>query len=316
MKKAKIIQRKEVFRCVLALCLVVSFHTTSVLGQQAPMYSQYMFNMLNINPAYAGNRAVNNVNVLYRNQWVGFDGSPKTLSLSWDKRHQDSNVGYGVQLYNDQLGIENTTGFQGFYSYRLPFQNSSLSLGLSAGVMNFKGRYAEANPIDPADPAFAKSDSKYLPMVGFGMLYSTEKWYAAFSIPELLNTKVYYNDAKNVFNVSRHYFLTGGYIFDVTDAMKIKPSVLLKAVSGAPVQADLNVNVWLQNMVGFGLSYRTGDAMVAMAELQITPQIRVGYAYDYTLSALNNYNQGTHELMLRYEFDAGKLVSLFSPRYY
>jgi len=322
MKKNEKIQRKVSVvpvKITFLLVMMLYFLPTILYGQQSPMYSQYMFNMLTVNPAYAGHRAVNNINVLYRNQWVGFEGSPQTTSISWDKRQENSNVGYGIQLYDDRLGIESTTGFQALYSYRLVLENSTFTFGLSAGMLNFKASYDEASPLDLGDPAFAMAESAWLPTVGFGVLFSKEKWYAGFSIPALLKTKTFYNDptrSDNALGANHHYFLTGGYIFEVSDELKIKPSVLFKAVSEFPTQVDLNINVWLKNTIGLGISYRTDDALVGIAEFQITPQIRVGYAYDYSLSVLNRFNQGTHELMLRYEFDSGKVLDLLSPRYY
>jgi len=322
MKKNEKIQRKvgvDPVKIIFLLFMILYFLPAILYGQQSPMYSQYMFNMLTVNPAYAGHRAVNNINVLYRNQWAGFEGSPQTTSISWDKRQEKSNVGYGIQLYNDRLGIENTTGFQALYSYRLALENSTFTFGLSAGFLNFKASYDETTPLDPGDPAFAMAESAWLPTVGFGVLFSKERWYAGFSIPALLKTKTFYNDptrTKNASGANHHYFLTGGYIFDVSDVVKIKPSVLFKAVSEFPTQVDLNMNVWLRNTIGLGMSYRTGDALVGMAEFQITPQIRIGYAYDFTLSVLSKFNQGTHELMLRYEFDTSKVLDILSPRYY
>ncbi len=301
------------------LLILLCIRASVMVGQQTPMYSQYMFNMLNINPAYAGNRAVNSVNVLYRYQWAGFDGSPRTTVISWDNRENQHNVGYGIQLYNDQLGIESTTGVQGFYSYRIPFEHSSLTFGLSGGLLNYTARYTDVSLVDPGDPAFGMVQSVWLPTFGFGVLYNKETWYAGFSIPALLKTKDIYDDAySNIASTgaSHHYFLTGGYIFDASDVLKIKPSMLIKLMDGAPVQADFNVNAWWQNKVGLGVSYRTGDAIIGMAEIQITPQIRIGYAYDYTLSALSMFNQGTHEIMLRYEFDLHKTLDFLSPRYY
>ena len=320
MKKSEIMPTPVIpVKPIFLLVLMVYFLPSILYGQQAPMYSQYMFNMLTVNPAYAGNRAVNNVNVLYRYQWVGFEGSPQTTSISWDKRQNNSNVGYGIQIYNDRLGIENTTGLQALYSYRLALENSTFTFGLSAGLLNFKARYDETNPLDNGDPAFAMAESAWLPTIGFGMLFSKEKWYVGLSVPALLKTKSFYNDptrTENASGANHHYFLTGGYIVEISEFLKLKPSVLIKAVSGSSPQADLNMNIWMKNTIGLGFSYRTADALVAMAEFQISPQIRLGYAYDYTLSVLNKYNQGTHELMLRYEFDSGKVLDLLSPRYY
>jgi type IX secretion system PorP/SprF family membrane protein len=302
----------------LFLCVCLLAGAFQLKAQQEPMYSQYMFNMMHINPAYAGNRAVDNITLLYRKQWVGIDNAPQTGSVSWDRRADESNVGYGLQLYYDQLGIEKTTGFQAFYSYRIAFENAFLSLGLSAGLLNYRADYSQVTTIDPGDPRFQKDVNGWLPTIGFGLLYGTDTWYAGFSIPALLHTKI---DATNYLNqknmgANNHYFLTGGYVFSVSDYVKIKPSLLLKAVKGAPLECDFNVNGWFYDVIGLGVSYRTGDALVGMAEIQLSPRLRLGYAYDYTISNLNVFSKGTHEIMLRYEFDKLKEQRILSPRYY
>lgn len=290
---------------------------TLVEAQQEPMYSQYMFNMLNVNPAYAGNSGADNVTLLYRMQWAGVDGAPRTGTFSWDRRQAESNVGYGLQIYNDRLGIENTTGFQAFYSYRLRFQKSNLTLGLSAGALNYQATYSRVAVIQGNDPRFMEDVNSILPSIGFGAIYSAERIYVGFSIPALLNTKIDNNNEPVVTSANNHYFLTGGYIFDLSDAVKLKPSLLVKAVKGSPLAVDINMNAWFQDKVGLGVSYRTGDALVGLFEMQLSPKFRVGYAYDFVISNLKTYNLGgSHELMLRYEFNNPKNQRVMSPRYY
>jgi type IX secretion system PorP/SprF family membrane protein len=286
-------------------------------AQQEPMYSQYMFNMLQINPAYAGNRATSNLTALYRKQWVSIEGSPTTATISWDKRASGSNVGYGVQLYNDRLGIEQNTGIQGFYSYRIPFKSSFLSFGINGGVVNYRAELSQLSTT-MSDPLFQEDIKSWLPTAGFGILYATEHWYTGISTPSLLQTKNPYNRviaaSRGIFN--QNIFLTAGYIFQTSEAIKLKPSVLIKATNGAPIQVDLNLNAWFLDAVGIGASYRTGDSFVGMAELQISPIFRLGYAYDYTTSNLKTFSNGTHELMLRYEFGIENEQKVLSPRYY
>jgi len=272
------------------------------------MYSQYMFNMLHINPAYAGSRAADNITLLYRNQWIGMAGAPKTGAFSWDKRADDSNVGYGLEVYSDKLGIEATTGFQAFYSYHLPFENSYLSLGLSGGLLNYKVAYSEAVTNTGGDPVYQTDINSWLPTAGFGMVYVTPVWYVGLSIPALLNTKVSAKGAvtSSGFGANNHYFLTGGYDFVLDENIKLKPSVMIKAVKGSPVQYDINTMWWFKDKLGLGVSYRHADAVVGLLEVQITPKLRLGYSYDYTISDFRTYNQGTHELMLRWEIPNSK----------
>jgi len=306
-------------RIQLLLCFCLVFGCTFVQAQQDLMYSQYMNNMLNINPAYAGNRTVNNITALYRKQWVNIDGAPTIGSISWDYRSEDSRVGYGVQAYTDKVGVETNTGFQAFYSYHIPFDKSSLVFGLSGGVLNYRAAFLTGtNPTQGGgvDPSFSQDLNAVLPTAGIGALYSTNDWYVGLSVPSLLRVKVYNNDYKVVSMANNKYFLTGGYIFDASSVLKLKPSVMLKASSGTALQYDINLNAWINNSVGLGVSYRNKNAIAAMVEFQIAPGFTLGYAYDYLTSSLKTYSTGSHELMLRFEFAKGKTQQIQSPRYY
>jgi len=267
-----------------------------VQAQQKPMFSQYMFNLMNINPAYAGNRRSLSVAALYRNQWVGIEGAPKTGSLSVDYRGAESNIGFGIQAYDDQIGIERTTGVQTFYSYHVPLGESSLSLGIAGGVLNYTANYTRVSTIQPGDPSFAKTINGWLPTFGAGVIYSSPKFYLGFSVPDMLKTKINEQGRADVSSSAPflHFFATGGLIIRASDMISFKPSFLVKAVGGAPIQVDGNANIWFNNVFSLGVSYRTGDAIVGMAELQASPQIRIGYGYDHTISKLSSYARGTH----------------------
>jgi len=301
-------------RLMLYFCLL--FAGNSLKAQQEPMYSEYMFNMSHINPAYAGNRATDNITALYRKQWVAIDGAPATASLSWDKRAEGNNVGYGLQIYNDQLGIENTSGIQAFYSFRISFEKSFLSFGLSGGVLNYRAAFSRVITTQSDDPVFQNDVNGFLPTAGFGMLYATDNWYMGLSVPALFETKININESLVDYRANNHFFLTGGYIFKASEMLKLKPSMLLKAVKGAPLEYDFNMNAWIQDILGLGVSYRTNDALVTMFDIQVSDKFRLGYAYDYTISNLKPFSKGTHELMLRYEFTRRKNQRILSPRYY
>ena len=313
---SNLLNKRFISNINLIICLCLFFAVNTLKAQQEPMYSQYMFNMIQINPAYAGNRAVDNVTALYRKQWVGIEGAPSTASISWDKRLESSNVGYGLQVYNDRLGVESSSGFQAFYSYRLPFQSSSLTFGLSGGVLNYNAALNEVSTNQAGDPLFQEPVSGWLPTAGVGALYATDNWYAGLSVPALLQTKISNNYFSVTTGANNHYFLTSGYIFTASEILKLKPSFLIKAVTGAPIQCDFNLNAWIQDKIALGVSYRTGDSFVGMFEFQLAPDLRLGYAYDYTITNLKTYNNGTHELMLRYEFNGKKKNQILSPRYY
>lgn len=301
------------------LCLVFMLAASaSAEAQQAPMYSQYMFNMLNINPAYAGSRGVGTGTALYRNQWVGIQGAPQTASLSYDMSLHEKKIGLGFQFYDDRLGIERTTGLNASYAFRIQLTESgTLSLGLQAGVLNYRANYSEVRTFQPNDPSFNQNISGILPAAAAGIYYNSDKFYIGVSTPQLLKTKLSLNNSADVLSTTRdlHYYLATGFVLDLSQDLVLKPSMLVKAVSGAPVEFDFNTNLWIQDVISFGASYRTGDAMVGMVELQLSKQLRLGYAYDKTFSDLGTYNTGTHEMMLRYEFGSatGKVAS---PRYF
>lgn len=308
---------KKIIR-LLFVCLPVCIG--KVNAQTEAMYSQYMFNMMTVNPAYAGSREVLSANFLYRKQWVGLDGAPKTTAVSIDGTISDKKVGLGVQLYDDRIGAEKVTGLKLSVSTRIRVsENGILSGGLTAGMMNYQVNLtAVPNRFTPSDPAFGQNLNKWQPSVGMGLYYATDKFYAGFSMPNVIHTRL--NELEMISSGipkvnDQHYFLTSGFVATLSEDVKLKPSVMMKVVSGAPVQIDFNTNLWLKDMIGLGVSYRTGDAYVGMLELQANRQFRIGYAYDVTVSRLKGYNQGSHEIYLRMEFGSDK-SSIKSTRYF
>jgi len=271
------------------------------------------------NRAYAGSRGVGTATALYRNQWVGIPGAPQTTSLGFDMAIKEKKIGLGFQLYDDRLGIERSTGFNASYAFRIRLTESgTLSLGLQAGILNYRANYSEVRTFQPGDPSFSQNVSGILPSAAAGVYYTSDKFYIGLSTPALLQTKISYDNIASVSSVSGrdlHLFLASGFVLPLNQDLVLKPSLLVKAVSGAPVEYDLNTNLWIQNTLALGFSYRTGDSYVGMLELQLSKQLRLGYAYDKTFTNLNSYNTGTHELMLRMEFGSGN-GKVASPRYF
>lgn len=308
----------RVFDSRLVLIILILAISATADAQQRPMYSQYMFNMLNINPAYAGSRGVVSATALYRDQWVGIPGAPQTASFSIDMASHEKKVGLGLQLYDDRLGVERTTGLNASYAFRIQLTNSgTLSLGLQAGILNYRANYSEVRTYQPGDPSFSQNVSGLLPAAAAGIYYNADKFYIGISTPALLQTKLSNDNKADVSSTGRdlHLFLASGFVVSLSQDLMLKPSVLVKAVSGAPVEYDFNANLWIQNTLALGFSYRTGDAYVGMVELQMNKQLRFGYAYDKTFSNLGSLNTGTHELMLRMEFGSGN-GKVASPRYF
>ncbi len=290
---------------ILYACLLVFMTTLESKSQSLPLYSQYMYNMVNINPAYAGNRGVPSLSVIWREQWAGMPGSPTTKSFTYDLPTNDKKMGFGVQLFDDQyVKYIKRTGLNLYYNLKVKVsENGVLSMGVKGGLYNdtknTNNAYLGATNQNLSDVTFANNFNKIIPLVGAGLYYNDDNFYAGFSAPDVLifSKLKEYNSDKTLFQVNEiHYFFTTGYSIDLNEDFKLKPSILLKATSGAPLQFDINTNVWLKNMIGAGLSYRTKESILAMVETQVTPQLRFGYAYDMPFKRPNS-----HELFLRYE---------------
>jgi len=288
----------------------------AAFAQQEAMYSQYMFNGLVLNPAYAGSNEGLSAAALYRNQWVGVEGAPVTQTLSVHAPLRNDKVGLGFSVVNDEIGITNTFSMNGIYAFRIRTASGVLSMGLQAGVTRFHADYTkvELNPQATPDQQFSDIQNGTTFDFGNGLYYYTDKFYAGISAPNLFRTKLSgWSDDESYPRHARHYFLTTGYVFTLSEEVKLKPSTIIKVAEGAPVQFDINTNVWLHDLLGLGASFRSSDALVGMAELQVSKQFRVGYAYDHPISSLSRYASNTHEIMLRFDlFSADKRY--VSPR--
>jgi len=292
-----------------------------VRAQQNPMYSQYMFNTMAINPAYAGSRNVVSATALHRNQWSGMEGAPKTTTLTIDAPFRNKRVGLGIQLINDQLGISKTTGAVLSYAYRIRMDKGSLAFGVQGSGVQYRADYTSVDLGNGGayDPAFAENVNKMLFNFGTGVYYNSDKFYIGLSAQDLLNTRITEyeapNDSAGGSFKNLHLFFATGYVFALDETFKLKPSVLVKGVKGAPVEADINAMLWINDVIAVGAQYRTSADVAGILEVQATPQIRIGYSYDYSVTRLRNFNSGSHEIMLRYEFgfERGKILS---PRYF
>lgn len=307
---------------IYIILFIMFIDNATAFSQTEPMYSQYMYNMLGVNPAYAGNREATSFNFFQRNQWIGLKGAPKTTSLSIDKAAKDGKIGLGFQAYDDRLGVESATGFNAIISSRVKVSEIGvLSGGISFGLMNYRLNLNDVmNRYTPTDPSFISSakPSQWNPSVGMGVYYNTDKLYIGLSTPSILRSRLakYENFVSGIQKMDDfHLFATAGYVFEVNDDVKLKPSTMIKMVSGAPIELDLNLNVWLKDLIGIGGSYRTGDAFIGMVEIQATDNLRFGYAYDMPFTPLKYFTRGSHELMLRYEFGSFK-TKIKSTRYF
>jgi len=305
--------KKVLFLIVLALITVNAF------AQQDPMYTQYMYNTLSVNPGYAGSRDALSITGLIREQWVGIDGAPSTQSLTLHSPIYNDNMGLGLSVVNDRVGPIHQTMLFADYSYSIQTTaNAKLAFGLKAGVNILQADLLALHANNPGDPAIYNADNKLLPNVGVGVYYYSDKGYIGLSAPKLLQQTIQsYNNGTVQENIERrHYFLIGGYVFDLSENIKFKPSFLVKAVQGAPLSVDLSGNFFFNEKLGIGLAHRLDDSFSGLLQYYFTPQFRVGYAYDFTMTELRHYNSGSHELMLGYDFNFVDDTRIRSPRFF
>lgn len=298
--------------------LVASLLTVCAHGQHTPLTSQYLFNGLVINPAYAGSRDALAANLTYRHQWVGFDGAPVTQMLSVHAPMGRRKLGLGLLVYNDRIGVSQETGLFSNYAYRIRFRKGKLAFGIGAGFTLLRSQWSSLALQQASDQSFAvDTRSAFRPNFSSGVFYHTKKWFAGISAPFLILHR--YTAGTEGWNLSQSKgdlqpMATGAYIFELTRGAKLKPSTLIRYRTSSGLQADISTNLILKDRVWIGASYRTGDAFVASLEVLPTAQWRIGYAYDLGLSRLMAYHQGSHEVMLQYEF--GYRIRVKDPRYF
>lgn len=301
---------------VISILLLV-FSSCIVNGQQDPQYTQYMFNTMSVNPAYVGSKGHTMINVLARTQWVGIDGAPDTQTLSYDTPLGYSGVGLGLNLVNDAIGPSNETYIDANVSYTVrTSEEGNLAFGLKLGGRFFSVDWSKGVFRDGNDRSLNENISKFLPTIGAGVYYYKSNWYLGLAVPNLLRTE-HYDDVSSggvVATERMHYFLIGGYVFDLSDSIKFKPAVLSKIVSGAPLSLDVSANFLFNNKFRLGAAWRWDDSISALLGFQINESLQIGYAYDLTTSNYSNYNSGTHEVMLRYEIF--KEQKMKSPRFF
>ncbi|MBL7952723.1 MAG: type IX secretion system membrane protein PorP/SprF [Flavobacteriales bacterium] len=300
------------------LLLSAFFSAFCAQGQHTPLTSQYLFNGLVINPAYAGSRDALAANLTYRHQWVGFDGAPVTQMLSVHAPMGRRKLGLGLLVYNDRIGVSQETGLFSNYAYRIRFRKGKLAFGIGAGFTMLRSQWSSVALQQSNDQSFAADTrSAFRPNFSSGVFYHHKKWFAGISTPFLILHR--YTVGNEGWNISQSKgdlqpMVTGGYVFELTRDAKLKPSTLIRYRTSNGVQADISTNLILKDRIWVGASYRTGDAFIASLEVLPTAQWRIGYAYDLGLSRLAAYHQGSHGIMVQYEF--GYRIRVKDPRYF
>lgn len=271
-------------------------------AQQDAQFTQYMYNTININPAYAGSRGVLSIFGLHRTQWVGLDGAPTTNAFSVNTPINNSNLGLGVSFVTDKIGPTNEHNLSADLSYSIQTSETiKLSFGIKATANLFNLDRSRLNPQNPADDHLQEINNEFNPNIGAGAYLHSDKFYVGLSVPNFLQTTRY---TDNDFSINKermtYYFITG-YVFDLSPSLKFKPALLTKLVEGSPLQADVSANFLINDKLTLGVAYRWSAAMSAMVGFQITDGLYLGYAYDYETTQLTHYNSGSHEIFLRYE---------------
>lgn len=301
----------NIFKKALIICLVLTGFVTE--AQQLPQFTQYMFNTISVNPAYAGSRETLNMTALHRNQWAGLDGNPVTSTFSFHTPLNNERVGLGISYISDQLGFEKTNYVYGDFSYTIPVTyNARLAFGLKAGFTN----YQLENP-DINDPFFSANFNNWKPNFGAGLYLTSERWYVGISSPRILNTDL--NEGEFEALERNTYYGIAGYVFELSADVKFRPTVLAKVTNGAPASYDFTSSVLLYDKVWLGATIRLNDTanLGAYMDYQVSNNIRIGYAYDLPTSTIRPYTGGTHEVILIYEPRFSKKTKLYkSPRYF
>ena len=284
---------------------------STIFGQQDPQYTQYMYNMNILNPAYAGSMGVGSIGALGRTQWVGVDGAPQTFTLA-AHTPLGNNLGVGLSVIHDEIGPVKEDNLYLDLSYTIKTsEEGRLAFGIKAGVTFLDVRQLSLSNVDPLNVPV----NQVSPNFGAGLYYYTNKFYLGLSAPNFLETLHLEKGNGTVSTASEnmHYFLTSGYVFDLTENLKLKPSTMLKAVSGSPLSVDLSANLLINEKFEIGLSHRLDDSLSGMLGFQVDRNFRIGYAYDHTISNYSDYNSGSHEIMLLFNFNRKNLKS---PRFF
>lgn len=301
------------FSLLLILILILGFQDMS--AQQDPQYTQYMYNMNVVNPAYAGNKESLSLTALYRKQWSGLDGAPETITFSAHSPISDK-VGLGLSAIKDELGpIEETNVFVDFsYTLRVG-DRAKLALGIKAGATFHDVGLTSLELQDPNDPFFSQDVNETFPNIGAGAFFYTDNFYFGASVPNFLSSTHLDENGLKFGSETEHFFVTSGYVFQINDNFKLKPSAMVKSAFDSPISFDANLNALFFDKFEIGASYRLDDSFSGLVGFQVTENIRIGYAYDSIVSDLDVVTSASHEVILTFDLFFNKRV-LRSPRFF
>ena len=297
------------------LLFVLMFTGVVSYAQQDAQFTQYMYNTINVNPAYAGSRGALSIFALHRTQWVGLDGAPVTNAVSINTPISGSNLGLGVSLINDKIGPANENTISADLSYTIPTSETfKLSFGVKGTANLFNLDVTKLDPKDAGDESL-QNYNKFSPNIGAGIYLHSDKAYLGLSIPNFIQTNRYDDNDVRIFKEKINYYLIGGYVFDLNQDIKFKPALITKMVEGAPLQIDVSGNFMFSEKFVVGVAYRWSAALSGMVGFQVSDGLYIGYGYDRETTNLKNYNSGSHEIFLRYEIFKN-INKITSPRFF
>lgn len=303
----------------IAILLLLLLATLTLVAQQEAVYTHYMYNTLAVNPAYAGSRDAVTITALHRSQWVGFEGAPRTQSLTVHLPMLKENIGFGVSLVQDNIGPVQSTNFSADYSFRIKLsRKGTLSLGLKTAMQHTALDNTKLYPTDTFDPKLIQATERNTVLnFGFGVHYSTERYYVGVSVPKLIENNLAAWGQTDFGAQKRQLFAIAGAVLDLTNTVKLKPTTALRLSKGVPVGIDLSAEFIYADKLWLGPSFRSGDAVGALAGVFVSPKLSVGYSYDFSYANHSlRHNSGSHEVMVRYDFGGKRRAQITSPRYF
>lgn len=304
---------------IIGLTAVAFFIVQHGYAQQQPMFTQYMFNGLVLNPAYSGSQESLTLTTSFRKQWTGIPGSPQTTVFSGHSPIKLTRSAAGMVIMHDRVGVTNQYMVYGTYAYHIPVSaNAKVAVGGQAGATFYQADLTDLTIVtndNQPDDAFAQNENRVLPNLGIGVYYYSKRSYVGLSLPTIVNSKMNNADAVMKARQDRHYFLSAGHVFDLNPDLKLKPSVLLKWMENGPFQYDVNANLLIKEVLWVGFSYRMKDSVDGLLEWLINDQLSLGYSYGYPVNGLGSLQSGTHEFVLNYRIHKSKHIVL-SPRYF
>lgn len=293
-------------RKITCISVLIFLAWLRVSAQHNSAYSQYMFNGLLLNPAYAGSREALDISALYRKQWAGFNGAPSTITFAAHTPLKRKKVNLGLVVQDDRFGISEHLRANAIYAYRFRLLKGSLALGLAGGIESFNDNWAKAQTTQQEDPSFtAQANRRIYAEAGFGMYYASNRFYAGLSAPSVYSQS---------FSLYKTLVFTAGGLIDASETFKVKPALIVKYIMNSPVHVNLSSTFYWKDVIGVGIGYTVYTSALAYVDIKLTEQFRAGYAYEYNTNALRTYTMGSHECMIRYLFHYK--VETASARYF